>query len=133
MTKREAGFTFIELLVAISIMAVMMAVAIVSYSNTNVKARDAKRKTDLESIRAALEICRANYGEYPSSIITNIVCTSGGLPTTTIALNATPVDPTNPKVNHTTYAYNRLTSTTYTLSANLELPADPTAYTLSNP
>lgn len=129
MKKIKGGFTFIELLVSVTITAIMMAVAVVSYSSTNIRSRDAKRKADLEVIRSALEICRSNYGEYPSSIATNITCTQGGVSTGDVTLNSVPTDPKTGAV----YSYSRPTTTTYTLSASLELPTYPTAYSLSNP
>ncbi len=128
--KKQKGFTFIELLVSVTIMAVLMAAAIVSYSNTNLRSRDAKRKADLEVIRSALEICRSNYSEYPSSIASNITCTQSGVPTSMKTLESTPVDPKD----DTPYVYTPgATVTEYTLSANLELPTYPTVYSLKNP
>ena len=118
------GFTFIELLVTVTIMAVMMAVAIVSYSSTNVRSRDTKRKADLETIRSALEICRSYTGSYPASVNSNVTCSDG-----VVTLQATPIDPKTGEV----YTYNRPTTTTYTLSTSLELPTYPTAYSLVNP
>ena len=59
------GFTLIELLVAMAIMIVIMAAALVSYTGTRKTARDAKRKSDLESIRSALELYRSDNGGYP--------------------------------------------------------------------
>ena len=58
------GFTFVELLVVVTIIAVLTAVAVVSYTSTNKKARDTKRKADLQEIRSALEIKRAECGVY---------------------------------------------------------------------
>ena len=107
------GFTFIELLVTVTIMAVMMAVAIVSYSSTNVRSRDTKRKADLEVIRSALEICRSNTGTYPTSPLGNTVTCSDGA----VTLKTVPTDPKPPAV----YVYTRSTPTTYTLTCTLEL------------
>ncbi len=124
--KNERGFTFIELLVSVTIVAVMMSVAAVSYTSVNKRSRDSKRKADLEMIRSALEICRANTGVYPASISGNITCSDG-----VVTLAATPADPVNTGVH--VYTYTRLTTTTYTLAAELETPADPTTYSLRNP
>ena len=118
------GFTFIELLVSVTIMAVMMAAAVVSYSNTNLRSRDTKRKADLEVIRSALEICRSNTGSYPASIAGTVTCSDG-----TVTLQTTPTDPKTEAV----YTYSRPTTTTYTLSGDLELPTYPTTYSLVNP
>jgi len=124
-TMKNRGFTFIELLVSVTIMAVMLAAAIVSYSNTNLRSRDAKRKADLETIRSALEICRSNTSTYPTSPLGNTVTCSDG----TVTLRTVPTDPKTLDI----YPYSRPTTTTYTLSASLELPTYPTAYSLSNP
>ena len=124
MVERDSGFTFIELLVSVTIVAVMMSVAAVSYLSVNQRSRDSKRRADLETIRSALEICRANTGTYPASITTSITCSDGA-----VTLTATPVDPKDSSV----YTYSRTTTTTYTLTAQLELPANPTAYQVTNP
>ncbi len=126
MKKNSKGFTFIELLVSVTIIAIMMAAAAVSYSNTNKRSRDAKRRADLETIRAALEICRANTGTYPATITGSVTCSDAA-----VTLETTPNDPANSGVH--VYTYSRLTATTYTLTAQLELPSDPTAYALKNP
>lgn len=65
--KKNKGFTLIELMVTISIVAVLMAVAIVYYGNTQKQARDNKRKADLEQVRSALEMYRSQEGEYPTT------------------------------------------------------------------
>lgn len=108
----ESGFTFIELLVSVTIMAVMMAAAVVSYSNTNQRSRDAKRQADMQTIRSALEICRSNTGTYPASIASNVTCSDD-----VITLRTTPTDPKTTDV----YPYSRPTTTTYSLSCTLEL------------
>lgn len=123
---RDSGFTFIELLVSVTIVAVMMSVAVVSYANVNQRSRDSKRRADLETIRSALEICRANTGAYPASVTGSVTCSDA-----TVTLTATPADPLNTGVH--VYSYSRLTTTTYTLSAQLELPVNPTAYQVTNP
>lgn len=80
MTTRR-GFTLIEVLVAATIIALLTAIGVVSYASANRSARDAKRKSDLEQIRAALEMFRADCGKYP---VTNTV-----VPGNTLVLNAT--------------------------------------------
>lgn len=63
--KKQNGFTLIELLVATTIIAVLIAVGTVSYTSVSRKSRDTKRKSDIEQVRAALEMYRADYGNYP--------------------------------------------------------------------
>lgn len=125
-SQKVRGFTLIELLISATIAALLMSTAIVSYANVNKKSRDAKRKADFETIRSALEICRSNTGTYPASITNTVTCSDA-----TVTLQTTPVDPKN-SGSHV-YTYSRPTTTTYTLSGNLELPTDPTAFSVSNP
>lgn len=61
------GFTIIELLVVITIIAILTSFGIVSYSSANKRSRDAKRKSDIEAIRQALEMYRADKSFYPSA------------------------------------------------------------------
>jgi len=82
--KNQKGFTLFELLISISIIAVLTAVAMVSYGGLNKKTRDSRRTADLEKIRIALEAARQIGNTYPSSIAGLV---SGGY------LDKTPVDP----------------------------------------
>ena len=61
------GFTLIELMVAISIVAVLAVVAMTSFTRANMRARDGKRKADLEQVRGALEMYRTAQGSYPAT------------------------------------------------------------------
>lgn len=68
----KKGFTLIELLVVSSIIAILASVGIVSYQKATQISRDAKRKTDLEQIRQALETYRSENGTYPYSTVAGI-------------------------------------------------------------
>ncbi len=64
----KKGFTLIELLVVISIIGVLVAVSIFGLSSARESARDARRKSDLESIKAGLELYRADCNGYPAAL-----------------------------------------------------------------
>ncbi len=51
--KKQLGFTLIELLVVIGIMALLSTLAVVSFGSARVKARDAKRMSDVRSVISA--------------------------------------------------------------------------------
>ncbi len=55
-----------ELLVVIAIIGVLSAIILVSLSSAKVKARDARRMTDLQQIQRALELYYAENGTYPA-------------------------------------------------------------------
>lgn len=64
---KSKGFTLVEVLVAATIIAVLTAIGVVSYTSINKRSRDTKRKSDMEQIRSALEMYRADVGYYPNT------------------------------------------------------------------
>ncbi len=62
--QRGKGFTLIELLVVIAILAVLTTIGMVLYSGVTKNAKDAKRKSDIESLAKAYEV-RYQNGNYP--------------------------------------------------------------------
>lgn len=62
----KKGFTLIEILIAVAIIAILTAIGIVSYTSINKRARDAKRLGDIEQLRSALEMFRSDYAYYPA-------------------------------------------------------------------
>lgn len=65
--KPKRGFTLIELMIAISIIAILSSVGLVTYSSARMIARDSKRKQDLKAISQALELFYTEYKRYPCS------------------------------------------------------------------
>lgn len=65
--NNQTGFSLVELLVTSTIVALLAAAGLVSYTTANRNARNAKRKSDLEQVRATLELYRTEEGCYPGS------------------------------------------------------------------
>lgn len=63
----KKGFTLVELLVAISIIAILSAIGMIVFGNVQMQARDSKRKQDLRAISTALEIYYNKNGKYPNT------------------------------------------------------------------
>lgn len=110
----KKSFTLVEILVVTTIIVLLTATAIVTYSTFLKQSRDAKRKTDLEQIRASLEMYRSNNDTYPV----------GSVYSTTLSVLTTPVIyiqslPTDPKDPTYTYYYSGSASD-YTLGSYLE-------------
>lgn len=64
MNQRNIGFTLIELLVVISIIGILAAIGLASYTSVQQKARDAKRRGDMEAIAKAQEQYFSENGKY---------------------------------------------------------------------
>lgn len=62
----ERGFTLIELMVVVAVIGVLAAMLVPTVSGLTSKARDARRKSDIESIATALEMFRDKYARYPT-------------------------------------------------------------------
>jgi len=106
---KNKGFSLIELLVVATIIIVLTTLGLISYRSANIRARDGKRKADLEQMRAALEMYRADENQYPAVL--------GGLVPSYI--KELPADPKS----SSGYIYNYqqgATVYTYTLDAYLE-------------
>lgn len=56
MVKKSKGFTLVELLVVISIIALLSTLAIVALNSARQKSRDAKRVADIKQIQTGLEM-----------------------------------------------------------------------------
>ena len=65
MKKNRNGFTLIELIVAIGILAVLLTIAFFSFSQYSRYSRDSVRITDLKSVKTALELYEIDAGKYP--------------------------------------------------------------------
>lgn len=61
---KKDGFTLIELMVAISIIAILSTIGVTTYQGIQLKARDSVRKGDLNNLSTALEIYFQKNGKY---------------------------------------------------------------------
>jgi prepilin-type N-terminal cleavage/methylation domain-containing protein len=63
--KRQLGFTLIELLVVIAIIGLLASVILIATTNARIKARDAKRISDIDVIAKGLELYFNLCASYP--------------------------------------------------------------------
>lgn len=68
MTRDKRGFTIVELLVVIVIIAILAAISIVAYTRVQIDARDSTRSSKTNVIAANLEKYYEENGEYPSCV-----------------------------------------------------------------
>lgn len=115
----EKGFTLVELIVVTVIIAIIAtAGGLVTFQAANKQARDNRRNLDLEVMRSAMEVYRADCGAYPTSMPwgsqlvgpTDLPCKNN------VYLQKIPQDPKNPNYTYK-YVYG---STTYYLCSTYE-------------
>lgn len=110
--SKKLGFTLIELMVVISILAILVAIGVTSYSIIRKNSRDSIRKADLHTIQNALEQYYGKNETYPSDIAT--------LATQSYLSKGEPLDPKK----GCSYKVVTLTATSYEIRADLESSSD---------
>lgn len=64
--KQSKGFTIVELLIVIVVIAILATLVIVTFTGIQQKARDSQRQTDINALDSHLEAYYAQNGSYPS-------------------------------------------------------------------
>lgn len=131
--KLKYGFTLIEILIVMTLIALLAGISLFGLQGARESARDAQRKGDLQAIRSALEFYRSDCGAYPdvsagdfeSRVGSPFTSGDGSCPATISPartyLTDVPTDPTGGS-----YHYNRTSAYTYELCTTLEeAPASP--------
>jgi general secretion pathway protein G len=140
---RDAGFTLIELIVVIAIIALLSGISVFALNEARESGRDAKRRGDLAQIAQGIELFKADCNFYPNSIPLPNAALTGVSPcnptTTNRYIEAMPDDPNDTANN---YGYSPLpagctasgTCTRFQLWASLENPPTPLpGYCNANP
>ena len=157
--KKKKGFTLIEILIAISILAILATIGMSTYSQAQMRGRDAKRKQDLRAVATALELFYQKNKRFPcagwlnsSSAPTSWVsdgpvtgvptCTGTNGPNDILTpnfINVLPKDPVNTGTQpwldgHLVYGYRgwECAPQAYVLIAELENKNDPDRVELNN-
>lgn len=65
--RMGSGFTLLEILVTVVIIAIISTVGLISYRGVLISARDSARKGELRSLKLALEQYQLINGSYPST------------------------------------------------------------------
>lgn len=75
MKLSKSGFTIVELIIVIVVIAILAAVTLVLYSNTQPQTRDTRRIADVHAIAEAIGLYRLKYG---NDVQGGSGCGSGG-------------------------------------------------------
>jgi len=102
----KKAFTLVELLVVISIIALLFSIAAVSYSRFVKQGRNARRKSDIEQVRAAIELYRNFNGVYPTPGTPGMAFGTGSIAdATSTYMSRIPQDPVSTGSTAKTYFY----------------------------
>jgi type II secretion system protein G len=125
--QSRSGFTLIELLIVIAVIGLLSTISIIVLNSARVRSRDARRVSDIQVIRSALEQHWLENAAYPSNstpinlgAASAVVLTSNGFQTTPTGAVYLPKVPTGPSANEY-YIYNSSSPTVgYTLQVTTE-------------
>ncbi len=106
--KHKRGFTLLELLVVISIIAILIGLSSVSYTTAQKKSRNSKRRGDMKAVQNGFE----QYYSMNQGYIANCTTMASSLP------QGLPVDPKN--VAPYTYSFSCPDTVSYCVCSNLE-------------
>jgi len=148
-TLSKKGFTLIELMVVVAIIALLTGIVTVNLTKSRSKARDAKRVSDIGQLQLALELVFDRCNQYPqvaagvATISTADVCTKNGTAININTFISTIPVPPSAGTSETYYRYGTNSpyaagGTDYVLAVRLENPSevltddvDGTVYTVA--
>ena len=67
-TRRDSGFTLMEMLIVVAIIGIIAGIAAVQLRQTPLKAKEATLKEDLFTLRDVIDQYFADKGKYPDSL-----------------------------------------------------------------
>jgi general secretion pathway protein G len=137
MKKSNQGFTLIEILIVVAIIAILASVVLVGLGPTQRAGRDARRISDLRSVQNGLELFFNKCGYYPGTISGGTCATTApgswtelGAALTGVGVNNLPNDPNS----NASYGYAILSSGSgYVVGAALEDPNNGAFSNYSSP
>jgi prepilin-type N-terminal cleavage/methylation domain-containing protein len=78
MRKKINGFTLVELLVVVTIIAILSTLIVVYFNTAKMTARDSRRLSDVQQIQLALKMYYSDVGIYPTAITAGNSIANGG-------------------------------------------------------
>jgi general secretion pathway protein G len=111
---KTKGFTLIEFILVFTLIGIISAVTFSTFGNARLNSRDSKRKTDVETIRGALERYRYDNGAYITGTVISALVPN--------YISSLPTDPDTAR----SYAYTSAAGKTYLICASMESASNQT-------
>lgn len=82
-TQLQKGFTLVELLIVVIILAILAAIVVPQFASTTDDAKMASLDSTLANVRAAIQLYYQQHGKYPAAALaTGATCPNSGTPGT---------------------------------------------------
>ena len=77
-SKRQSGFTLVELLIVAIILAILAAIIVPQFASTTVDAQESALRANAAGMRSAIDLYRQQHGEYPGRLtaVSGASCTA---------------------------------------------------------
>jgi len=125
------GFTLIEILIVIAIIALIMGVFLPNFNEMRRKSRDQARKAGVKAFVEALELYKLNHNPpayIPDADFATITPGDPWIDNGVTYMNSFPVDPlysANPSEFYIRYSRSNISNLLYIVAVCLEDPSDP--------
>lgn len=124
MSKNNKGFTLIEVLIVIAIIALLASIVLVGLGSFRSRGRDTRRIADLRSTQNALELYYTKFSQYPPDGSWQEL--ENNLREATIGVTKISKDPLPGRSGYDEYGYDTSTDRqSYVLRAQLEDASNP--------
>ncbi len=115
---KNKAFTLIELLVVIAIIGILTAIVSANLASSKIKARDAKRISDIGQLQLTLELYFDRCNSYPATLDTSGANCSAGVNLGTF-ISIIPKDPKGNAYGYTMSGFDYVLSATLENSSNM--------------
>ena len=76
-TRNQDGFTLVELLIVVIILAILAAIIVPQFSAATDDATQSAYDTNIANVRAAIDLYRQQHNEYPGAATSTGACPAG--------------------------------------------------------
>ena len=125
--RTGAGFTIIELVVVLAVIAILASVTVALFSSARARGRDVRREQDIKTLQSAFSLYVTNIQTYPLTDAAGVYLTGSDAVSVTLlstgVIAAIPQDPRNSDPFR--YRYTSADGSTYTLIYSLETGTIP--------